>query len=367
MFAGAIAFLCIIAYTLLVYLPRAAEMYRTGLPQEPDYFVNREQEQKMIMQSVTGSISHRSRIITITGSPGYGKTTLANVCCHSFVSQGIPVRYVDLQHVCTIKGIVVKILHAVGWTVPDLSMEQLSMWASQRQNGVLVLVLDNVDCFTLSGDGLKKEFSRLIKDFIVKPSLAIHVILTTQYHLSYIDSFQLVELDRLSESHAKELLLHCNPSLTANTATTLAYFTDGNPLALRILSALLHMPNAPPIQTLLKQVHFDPVKALSPDSMHEKLNHVLKVAISYLSDEDHQCFLVVCQFPSSFDEASATVVLSHFVNDSESTCLAHLQDRSLLEYNRNTQRYAVISLLKAFVNSTSRRYREMVSQFYIMP
>ena len=361
-FAG-IAYLCVFVYALWVYLPHTAEMHRTGLPQKPDHFVNREQELEMIMESVTGSISHRSRIITVTGSPGYGKTTLANVCCHRFVSQGIPVRYVDLQDVCTIKGIVVKILYAVGSTVREPSMQQLSLWASQRQNGALVLVLDNVDCFTLSGDELKKKFSHLIKDFIVKPSLAIHVILTTQYHLSYIDSFKLVELDRLSETHAKELLLYRNPSLTANVTTTLAYFTDGNPLALQILSALLHMSNAPPIQTLLKEVHFDPVKALSPDSMHEKLNHVLKVAISYLSDEDRQCFLIVCQFPSSFDDASATVVLSHFVNESESTCLRHLQDRSLLEYNRNTQRYAVIPLLKVFVNSTSRQYREMASQF----
>ena len=339
-------------------------MHRTGLPLEPDYFVNREQELETIMQNVTGNVSHRARIITITGSPGHGKTTLANVCCHRFVSQGIPVRYVDLQDVCTIKGIIVKILYAVGWTVPDPSMEQLSMWARQRQNGVLVLMLDNVDCFTLSGDGLKKEFTRLIKDFIVKPSLAIHVILTTQYHLSYIERFQVVPLGRLSETHAKELLLFRNPSLTANVTTTLVYLTDGNPLALQILSALLNMPNAPPIQTLLKQVHFDPVKALSPDSMHEKLNHVLEVAISYLSDADHQCFLVVCQFPSSFDEASATVVLSHFVNESESTCLGHLQDRSLLEYNKNSQRYAVIPLLKAFVNSTSQQFKEMVSQFF---
>ena len=364
MFAGIIAFLCIFAYAFWVYLPQTAEMHRTGLPQKPDHFVNREDEQWMIMQSVTGSISQRSRIITITGSPGYGKTTLANVCGHRFVSQGIRVRYVELQHVCTIKGIIVKILHAVGSTVRDPSMEQLSMWARQWQKGVLVLVLDNVDCFTLSGEGLKKEFSRLIKDFIVKPSLAIHVILTTQYQLGYIDSFQLVPLKRLSESHAKELLLLCHPSLTANVTSTLANVTDGNPLALRILSALLRMPNAPPIPTLLQQMDYDPVQALSPENVHEKLNHVFKVAIGYLSEADLQCFLVVCQFPDSFDDMWASVVLSHFVNESTHTCLKHLWDRSLLEYNRNTQQYIVIPLLRAFVNSTSQRYRVMVSQFF---
>ena len=364
MLAGVIAFLFLFAYTLGIYLPQAAEMHRTGLPQEPDYFVNREQEQEKIMQSVTGSISHRSRIITITGSPGYGKTTLANVCGHRFVSQGIPVRYVDLQHVCTIKGIVVKISYAIGSTATDPSMEQLRRWAGQRHNGVLVLVLDNVDCFTLSGEGLKKTFSDLIKDFIIKPSLAIHVILTTQYQLGYIDSFQLIALDRLSDAHSKELLLHRNPSLTSNVTTTLANFTDGIPLALQILSALLRMPNAPPISTLLEQLQYDPVEALSPDTVHEKLNHVFKVAIGYLSNADHQCFLVVCQFPGSFDEALASLVLPHFINETVPTCLGHLLARSLLEYNRNTGRYAVLPLLKTFGNRTSKNYSMMASKFF---
>ena len=365
-FAGVIGILCIVAYIFGGYLPQSAEIQRTGLPQEPDYFVNREQEQEKIMQSVTGGVSRHSRIITITGSPGYGKTTLANVCGHRFVSQGIPVRYVDLQHVCTIKGIVVKILYAIGSTATDPSLEQLRRWAGQRHNGVLVLVLDNVDCFTLSGEGLKKRFSELIKDFIVKPSLAIHIILTTQYQLGYIDSFQLIALERLSDAHSKELLLRHNPSITSNVTTILVNFTDGNPLALQILSALLHMPNAPPMSTLLEQLQYDPVEALSPDTIHEKLNHVFKVAIGYLSQADYQCFLVVCQFPGSFDEALASAVLPHFVNETAPTCFGHLLARSLLEYNRNTGRYVVLPLLKTFGNSTSRsqNYNVMASKFF---
>ena len=364
--AGGIAILSLSAYIFGVYLPQVAEMPRTGLPQKPDHFVNREQEQEKIIQSVTGGISHHTRIVTITGSPGYGKTTLANVCGHRFVSQGIPVRYVDLQHVCTIKGIVVKILYAIGSTATYPSLKQLRRWAGQRHNGVLVLILDNVDCFTLSDEGLKKRFSELIKDFIVKPSRAIHVILTTQYQLGYIDSFQLIALDRLSDAHAKELLLRRNPSITSNVTTILVNFTDGNPLALQILSALLHMPNAPPMSTLLKQLQYDPVEALSPDTVPEKLNHVFKVAIGYLSQADHQCFLVVCQFPGSFDEALASAVLPHFVNETAPTCLGHLLARSLLEYNRNTGRYAVLSLLKTFGNSTSRlqNYNVMASKFF---
>ena len=366
MLAGVIAIPCIFAYTFGSYIPQVAEMQRTGLPQKPDNFVNREQEQDKIMQSIAGSISHRSRIITITGSPGYGKTTLANVCGHRLVSQRIPVRYVDLQHVCTIQGIIVKILYAVGSTVSRPSKEQLSRWAAHRQNGMMVLVLDNVDCFTLSDEGLKKEFSDLIKDFIVNPSLAIYAILTTQYQLGYIDNFQLIALDRLSEAHAKELLLRRNPSLSSNVTTALVNATDGNPLALQILSALLRMPNAPPVSTLMKQLQYDPVEALSPDTVHEKLNLVFKVAIDYLSDADYQCFLAVCQFPGSFDEELALAVLPYLVNETAFTCLRHLLARSLLEYNRNTRRYNMLPLLKTFVNSTAQQYSIIARKFIPM-
>ena len=366
MFAGLIAILCIFAYTLGGYFPQVAEMQRTGLPQKPDYFVNREQEQDKIMQSITGSISHRSRIITITGSPGYGKTTLANVCGHRLVSQGIPVRYVDLQHMRTIQSIIVNILYAVGSTVSHPNKEQLSRWAAHRQNGMMVLVLDNVDCFTLSDEGLKKEFSDLIKDFIVNPSLAIYAILTTQYQLGYIDNFQLIALDRLSEAHAKKLLLYRNPSLSSNVTTALVNATDGNPLALQILSALLRMPNAPPVSTLMKQMQYDPVETLSPDTVHEKLNLVFMVAIDYLSDADYQCFLAVCQFPGSFDEELALAVLPYLVNETAFTCLRHLLARSLLEYNRNTRRYNMLPLLKTFVNSTAQQYGIIARKFFPM-
>ena len=111
-------------------------------------------------------------------------------------------------------------------------------------------------------------------------------------------------------------------------------------------------------------MQYDPVKTLSPDTVHEKLNHVFKVAIGYLSQAYHQCFLVVCQFPGSFDEALASTVLPHFVNETVPTCLGHLLARSLLEYNRNTGRYAVLPLLKTFVNSTEENYSVMVSQFF---
>ena len=358
--------MCIFAYAFWVYLPRSAEMHKTGLPQEPDYFVNREQELETILQSVTGSVSQRSRIITITGSPGYGKTTLAKVCAHRFVSQGITVRYVDLQHVCDIQGIVSEILYVVGSTDRYPSKMQLSRWARWRASSELVLVLDNADCFTLSGEGLKKEFSNLIKDFIIEPSQTIHVIITTQYQLGYIHSFQLIVLDRFSESHAKDLLLYRNPTLPANVTTTLANYTDGNPLALQILSALLHKPNAPGIVVLLEQLRFDPVKTLSRDDVHEKLNHVFEIAVEYLSEKDYQCFLVVNQFPSSFDEASASAVLIHFLNESEPACLGHLLAHSLLEYNRNSQRYAVIPLLKTFAAGVNiaQQYSMIQRQFF---
>ena len=54
----------------------------------PGACVSRVQELETIMQNVA-STSQCSCIITIlSGSPGYGKTTLASVCCHRFVSHG---------------------------------------------------------------------------------------------------------------------------------------------------------------------------------------------------------------------------------------------------------------------------------------
>ena len=148
--------------------------------------------------------------------------------------------------------------------------------------------------------------------------------------------------------------------------TTLANYTDGNPLALQILSALLHKPNAPGIVVLLEQLRFDPVKTLSRNDVHEKLNHVFAIAVEYLSEKDYHCFLVVNQFPSSFDEASASAVLIHFLNESEPACLGHLLAHSLLEYNRNSQRYAVIPLLKAFAAGVniSQQYSMVRRQFF---
>ena len=324
------------------HLPSQAQLESTGLPPKPEVFVNREQEQFNIINSLTTSGPNRSRIVTVTGAPGHGKSALATVCGYTLHDMGLRVRHIDLRSARTEEDIIKYILEALGVTRSKCTRNEL-ISKVKKEYSVVILILDNADYFTLSNEGIKDKFNDLM-DLILENSHGIHIIITTQYKLKFTDSIRgHIPVQNLTEHHSLEFINTCNPQVPHQQALLLATYTEGIPLALKIISSLLQGLNGPDIDNILTDLSSDPLHTLSPEDTNKRLNKVFSIATNYLSENDRLCFVVLTHFPSSLTHHAAISILGHFINDT--ACLQHLQHRSLLEYNPNIKRYHILHLL----------------------
>ena len=325
------------------HFPSQAQLQSTGLPPKPEVFVNREQEQFDIINSLTTSGPNHSRIVTVTGAPGHGKSALATVCGYTLHDMGLRVRHIDLRSARTEEDVIKYILSALGVTRSKSTRNEL-ISKVKKEYSVVILILDNADCFTLSNEDIKEKFNDLM-DLILDNSHGIHIIITTQYKLKFTDSIRgHIPVQNLTEHHSLEFIDTCNPQIPHQQALLLVTYTDGIPLALKIISSLLQGLNGPEINNILTDLSFDPLHILSPEDINKRLNKVFSIATNYLSEDDRLCFVVLTHFPSSFMHHAAISILGCFISDT--ACLQRLQHRSLLEYNPNIKRYHILHLLQ---------------------
>ena len=339
---GVLLFMFMFGY----HFPSQAQLESTGLPPKPEVFVNREQEQFDIINSLTTSGPNRSRIVTVTGAPGHGKSALATVCGYTLHDMGIRVRHVDLQGLCTEEDVIQSILYVLtSGTYDKHPTRRNLMLRVKKEFRDVIVILDNVDCFTLSFDEHLKNGFQDIMTTITQNSIGIHLILTTQYQLQFDTKTLVLQVPRLTDQHSVEFLTQSKPnSLSRNQIQQLIQYANGIPLVLRIIQSILMAPNPPTIDQLLYELSSDPIETLSPENVKLRLNRVFTIATNYLSENDCMCFIITSLFPRSFTLAAAKEILPHFVHDTK--CLGRLKTRSLLEYNSNRKRYFLIPLLK---------------------
>ena len=345
-------------YLFWYHFPNQAELERAGLPSQ-DVFVNREQEQFDIVNALTVSGSDHIRIVTITGGPGHGKSALATVCGFMLQNMGIRVRHVNLDRMCTIDEVMDAILMRLSPSGPRQEyrfIETRLMLEVEKLRSKIVLILDNIDCHTLSEESRRDKLKGVLWEILRKSNGFMHLILTSQYeefNINWKDQKR-IKLYNLTLEHSVEMLTKLSPRLTVEEALSLVAYTDGIPLALDIVASLLGYNHDLKVNDLLLDLSADPMGELSTEKGNEKLSRIFSIATNYLSENDRACFVVVSLFPSSFTKDTATVLLPHFVSDT--TCLERLQQRSLVEYNKNVRRYHLLTLLQQHGNKIRPRH-----------
>ena len=319
--------LVVVGVLLLLYMfwyccSSQAQLEYTGLPLTPKVFVNREQEQFDIINSLTTSGPNHSHIVTVTGAPGHGKSALATVCGYILHNMGIRVRHVDLQGVYTEEDFIDGILDALSSGTNQKPPTRINLMQSVKKVvDTVILILDNADCFTLS-ESQRENFISLINGVVHNSNGFVKVIITTQYGLSFKDHGLHVAIRNLTLQHSLQL------------------FIRRNPLQIESLT----------VDEFLEKLMSDPLVSLSEDNTEYGMKRIFSFAMKHLSENDRMCFVLASLFPSSFAEHTATSVLTHFVNDTG--CLHRLQSRSLIEYSycNGVKRYHVLSLLKQHGN-----------------
>jgi len=324
-----------------VYSPNGLPVHLDG-----EVFLGREAEVEMLSEWIGNSTVN---IISIVGSPGFGKSALA-IHVGQVIAEmgGVALHYADLYEVRDITSLMKELIFLVHDKDKQSSdLRHLSMWASKLKVPT-VLILDNCDEVLHK---YKNDFQNLVKK-LVKQSRFLTVMLTAKHMTSFLGSFRNLTLTELPTSSAADVLQNLSSTLNRTMALEIAGLVGSVPLALQVVGSLLTQVDP---STIANELRKNPIPALSPEllSSTERVFTSLNISYHYLTPQHQRCGMLLANFPGSFDNSAVLGILEGKLVNDTSKCLKALQHKSLLSYDAHTQRYRYHQLIKEFFTFTS--------------
>ena len=326
-----------------------------SLPYPSDHFTGRDDA----MSTIAGWFDSKTRIVSVIGSPGFGKSTLAIHIGHLMLKRGYIVHYVNLDEFPRkkIKQILAeKVLDSSDVRDKAITFDRLLRWARERYFYTLI-ILDNCDeSLHYQKEELQDAIKKVIKNSHVK------FLMTSREATIDTSSFEQYKLDTLSTKAACDLLQFKAPmriTLTASEKEEIAELTGKVPLALLIIGSLLQLPDIAGTGAIIAKLKKQPIPTLSPKQLpkKEQINASFSLSYDYLSTNEKMIGKLLANFPGSFDKAAYISVLKHgfiqansnaevenIINDAVEV----LVQRSLLEYQGRNDRYHFHRLIREF-------------------
>ena len=321
------------------------------LPYISGTFVGRETELKDGLQLLDFGHSD-TRVVSIDGPPGFGKSTLAIKVGHQMARKGTNVLYVNMLEVFSMQVLAEKVCKGAGIVMKTVRIERMYQWARDLSYNTL-LILDNCDDLLQTQ---KDDVQRVIQS-VVESSPLIKVLVTSRYKaILSVDSYRYT-LHELSHDSACQLLEATvkGNKLDSNARGAIANLTGNVPLALRVIGSLLSLPIPPSPHTIIKELTQQPIRTLSPEELpqHHQVYASINLSYKYLHRLDQLCGQFLAHFPGSFDEITAITIMQ-WAKKNHGYCLTELVQRSLLGYNQRTEHFEFHRLIKEFFLYRSR-------------
>ena len=166
---------------------------RAYLPSMVPNFIGRQSEVEEIIGHVT---SESTRLVSIWGSPGFGKTSVAIAVGHALQTQGLPVYWVSLRGLQSKAGLTSKILGLLRQPTINnqpsderLSHDDEICQLFNKISEQYVFILDNADDLLETGwPKVKKEVMQLLEE-ILRQNPRVTCIVTTRESLEFLWTF----------------------------------------------------------------------------------------------------------------------------------------------------------------------------------
>ena len=326
-----------------------------SLPYPPQNFVGREKELADVLQRVDFT-NLDDRIISIVGPPGFGKSALALHTGHRMVAKGVVVNYVDMVEVSSMQALAEKIFdNDPNIVIRNVTVHRLYRWARERHHRTL-LILDNCDDVL---HAQKDELQKVMKT-LLEHSLNLKILMTSRQWTTQLSQFQLYPLQQLTMEASCALLENTAAHLNPIECQSISNLTGYVPLALKVVGALLKLPNSPDPATIIDNLEQHPLMALSPEQLpvDERVNVSISLSYHLLSQKLKNVGRYLANFPGSFDESAVCGIFSSTACSDISQWMRELTQRSLLEYGSRTERYHFHRLIRAFFLDVQGSMRE---------
>ncbi|KAL9952739.1 hypothetical protein ACROYT_G040033 [Oculina patagonica] len=335
---------------------------RTCLPPMVPHFSGRQRECDEITGHVT---SESSRIVSIWGSPGFGKTSVATAVGHHLHSQGLPVYFLSLRGVQSKADVTSKFLCFFRRPVTndqrsqDLSLEDELFQLLSRISDRCVLILDNADELLESGaPKVKEDFVNFLEGILRRSEIVTFVITTREsfeFMNVHFQGHQAVRIRPLDECSSQSLVKELLPVATPSDCIRITQICGHVPLAMKLLCSSISEDDAEPSQVL-----DDFIRSLESNNIVEMLdnpdypsNFRLKLlfdsSFQRLSVQEKESLVTLTVLPESFDLTVAAAVLGISKIPVAKKILQSLLRKSLLDSSSKPGSFTMHKLFESFV------------------
>ena len=331
----------------------------SNLPAMVPHFIGRQKECDEIVDHMT---SESTRLVSIWGPPGFGKTSVAIAVGHRLQARELPVYFLSLRELKSKSDVTSKFLGLFRQTVAletdklqSLSTDDELCLIFDRLSDRCVVILDNADdLFECGVPNVKEKVMNLIGE-ILSRSNNIKFLLTTRESLSFLNlHFQghvpvsIKELDQLSsETLARELL----PEVSSHHLTKVSQVCGQVPLAIKLMCSSIpeNLVRASQYIDEFLECTENIVEMLdNPDyPSNLRLKSLFESSFQRLSTLDQEALVSLCILPDHFDFKIAAAVLEKAKAIEVDRLLQRLQRKSLLDCS-NSGKFTMHKLIQSF-------------------
>ena len=342
-------------------------------------FVGREGDVRNVTDII---VLNRVSIVGISGSPAFGKSTLAIHIGYEVVKNHITVGYINAdeddlfsevsegigtREMLTMEGLRLyfgrkkDVVNGENPQSMPKRWEELKRWAAGLKVRAL-LVLDNCDtALEVQGGEL---FKKVVREIWEAGRGRLQLIITSQKVVAFANiNFLPYPIRKLSPEASVKLLKKMvegvHIEMSDEQAKIIGNLTDGCPLALRIIGTELRSPEMG-VSEMIHDLTMEILKIISdhPYPNVSRFQAIMNVAYNRLSAGEQFCAQQISFFPGSFGSDAGVQILGGRPSDNYGElCITVLVYRSLLDrywirYGDNMEkRFVLHKLIKKFFMS----------------
>ena len=324
------------------------------------HFTGRETECDEIVGHVT---TETTRLVSVWGSPGFGKTSIAIAVGHSLQERGLPVYFLSLRGLQSKSDLTSKLL-SLFRNCATLETDKLQSLSTDDELGLIfdrlsdrcVVILDNADdLFQCGVPNVKEEVINLIGELLNRGD-KVNFLLTTRESLSFLNlhfqghvAVRIRELDKLSsQALAQELL----PKANTSDLEKVSQICGQVPLAIKLLCSSISEDFSLCSQYLEEFMECSDNIVEMLDDLDYPSNLRLKIlfdsSFQRLSAQEQESLVSLCILPAQFDLKIAAAVLGITRITEAEKVLRRLQRKSLIDCCSNSNKFSMHKLIQSF-------------------
>ena len=262
-------------------------------------------------------------MVSIWGSPGFGKTSVAIAVGHELQSQGLSVCFLSLRSLQSVADLISKLLRVVrqfttnnksSTLAPEDELYQHVSDISER----IVVILDNADDLLESGSrNVKTEVVRLLEE-ILWQNEKLTLIVTTRASFEFMNlhfqGHKSLRVGPLDEASSKALVHELLPTSCTSDCNRVSQICGHVPLAIKLLCSLISDDTSQTSQFLDYFMGTDTESIAdmldNPDyPTDDRLQVLFESSLQRLSAQEKEALVSLSILPEIFSTEVAAAVL----------------------------------------------------------